>query len=226
MARDKRFRYDWTPERDAALIEVYRTRRPSALKGLSIDWGIPQSTLYNRALYVLKVTPFRTQHRVLWTDAEDALLVRYGHERPVDIQRRLRAAGFRRGLKALINHRAELKRRGLPVGAWRETFGIAEIAEGMGCAPIVVGRWIKAGLLAATAMTPNNPQAQSYQVTPQALRRFCLTHTQRLMQLHPDIVWYTDLISGGKKPASTGQHPLPAVDDREYPLPLEIAHAA
>ncbi len=75
---------------------------------------------------------------------------------------------------------------------------------------------IEAGLLAATAMTPNNPQAQSYQVTPQALRRFCLTHTQRLMQLHPDIVWYTDLISGGKKPASTGQHPLP----------LEIAHAA
>jgi len=181
MARDKRFHHDWTPEMDAALIEAYRTRRKSALKVLSIDWGIPQSTLQNRAVHKLGAIPFRTHSRVLWTDAEETFLVRYGHERPADIQRRLREAGFRRGLKA--------------------------------------------GLLAATVMTPNNPQAKNYRVKPQALRLFCLAHTQRLMQLHPDIVWYTDLICGGKRPAPPSTL-LPPVDDREYPLHLETAHAA
>lgn len=223
-------RIEWTPEMDAALIDVYRSRQRAKLKCLSLDWGIAPSTIHRRAVYTLGVTPFhRNGASTLWCDQEDALVVRFGHERPVDLQRRLREAGFRRGLKAIINHRGELKRRGCPVGAYRESLTTAEIAAGMGCSLNVVERWIKEGVLQATALTPNSLRAKHYQVKPSALRHFCLTHTQRLMRLNPDIIWYTDLIRGESKPARAARKISPAArrpdaNVIEFPLHLEAAH--
>lgn len=221
---------EWTPEMDAALVEVYRSRQRARLKCLSLDWGIAPSTIHRRAVYTLGVTPFhRNGACALWCDQEDALVVRYGHERPVDLQRRLREAGFRRGLKAIINHRGELKRRGYPVGAYRESLTTAEIAAGMRCGMSVVERWIRDRLLDATALTPNSLRAKHYQVKPSALRRFCLTHTQKLMRLNPGIVWYTDLIRGESKSAPAARKISPAARQPdahviEFPLHLEAAY--
>ena len=69
----------------------------------------------------------------LWCDQEDALVsVSATNGRWTSAP--LREAGFRRGLKAIINHHGELKRRGCPVETYRESLTTAEIAAGMGVA--------------------------------------------------------------------------------------------
>ena len=184
----------WTAEQDAALRACYREHTRGSITRLSGEWGIPISTLANRAARVLQIQPTRRIcHPRRWTAAEDALLIEQGYLPARLLAAKLAAAGFPRSVHSLENRRSELRRWGAPITQNDDALTLSEVASGLGCSEETVGRWIHRGWLKARALCPDG-RGKRYQITYAALRRFCLDYTVALIPFRPDLVWYTDLI--------------------------------
>lgn len=183
----------WTADQDAALCAAHQNHRTGAIARLGREWGIPFSTLHNRARWLgLPVTRHRGCPR-RWTAAEDQIVIDGGYLPGRALQARLAAAGFSRSVLAVEGRRRDLRQRGVPVGLDRPGLTVAEAAVGLGCSEITVCRWIRRGWLKATVLSPDSP-AKRYQIHDTDLRRFCLRYTGALAHCRPDLVWYTDLV--------------------------------
>lgn len=184
----------WTAEQDAALIAASQSPVRGARARLSRIWNIPQNCLTHRA-QALGLPPTRRTpvHPRRWLTDEDRLLIEYGHLPRKALQARLAKAGFKRSTHSLENRRAILKQQGHPVGQFRERLTVSEIMDGFNCSNETVQRWIRCGALKARALCPDS-KAKYYEVTYAALRQFCLDHVVEIARLHPDLIWYTDLI--------------------------------
>ena len=185
----------WTAEQDAELRACYQPPTRGKLTRFSAASGIPISTLAQRAVHALGLPPTRRARRaVLWSEAEDQLIIDYAYLPGRLLTQRLAAAGFPRSPHSVENRRSVLRRQGRPMGRARHTLTPDEIAVGMRCSEDTICRWIRMGWLKATALTPQCPRNKRYQITYSALRQFCLSYPLALSQLAPDLVWYTDLV--------------------------------
>lgn len=183
----------WTAEQDAALAQAYQQHRQGAITRLSLEWGIPFTTLHNRAIYQLKLSPVRhARPPRAWTAAEDQIVIDYGYLPARLLVARLAAAGFQRGASAIEVRRSALRRRGAPVDAARPGLTVAEVAAGLGCAERTVYGWVRRGQLKPKRLGPGVHQ---YVIPHAALRQFCQQNPLALANCRPDLVWYTDLLS-------------------------------
>lgn len=227
-------RIEWTPAIDDALRRVYRERRHGALKKLSHETGIGRTSLSERALITLGLSPLRHVRfakRVRWMPIDDELIVRWGHEPSACIAQRLVAAGRPlRSDKAIANHRCELRRGGHPVGAWRDDLTTDEVAVGLGVNIVTVMRWIRQGVLKAKSLRPDSVSGKFHRIAPRELRRFFYRHPTYLAPARPDLVWYNDIVFGPcpsdvqEPPKGRPRRESPAPDGIEFPLHLEAAH--
>lgn len=192
MTRPARPRRVWTAEQDAALVQTYQNHRNGAITRLSLEWGIPNNTLANRARRLgMSMTRYARPQRP-WTAAEDQIVIEYGYLSARLLSAKLAAAGFSRGISVIEARRIVLRQRGEPVSTDYPGLTVAEVAAGLGCAERTVYSWVNRGYLQIKRL---DPDSREYVITHAALRRFCQHYPLCLVHCQPDLIWYTDLLS-------------------------------
>ena len=128
---------DLTPWIEAALRREYRSGKRPDLKLLAHQLNVNRGWLKWQAS---KLGLSQRQPRPRWTDAENAILeegINAGYS-PATIRNRLKAAGYTRGVGAIIDHKELL--------GWnisREALSAHQVAEIFGVDDNVVLRWIE-----------------------------------------------------------------------------------
>ena len=164
-------KYDWTPERDAAVHRLWTEtpwgrRKRAALRDPLLR-PIPYGTLKWRALRLGLRHGFGDLKRP-WTRAEDDILETFGGELSAEsIQRRLQQAGFRRSLGA-ISDRLYKRYQRSTAGAALPAHAVARM---LGWDHSSIVRWIDAGELRADLSGGGG----RHRIMPADLARFART---------------------------------------------------
>lgn len=177
-------KYDWTPERDAAVKRLWLDVRWGARKVTAarhpLLCGIPYGTLKWRAMR-LGVRRGRGDDERPWSAAESGIVETFAGELAVEaIQRRLWGAGYHRTLRAIV---CRLSRRyyGRPLqGA---TLTVRDVAAMFGVDWHKVEEWIRRDWLHAE----KSAGAGRYRIAPASLARFIRTHGEALSKRPVDV---------------------------------------
>lgn len=154
------------PEIDAALRAARPT--PERVTQLARDFNRPRWWMAARARSLGLQLP--RLYGKPWTSEETSIL-RDGEDCAAQtVQRRLRAAGFKRSLGEINTKRLKL---GIP--APKVGYSATELARLLGVSDCTVMRWIRSDLLQATALPGGR-----WRVMPQQVRAFFVAHPLRM----------------------------------------------
>lgn len=178
-------KYNWTPDMDATMREVWRTHgRGQKLPVLHRDSrfaGIPDYMLRHRARN-LGLADLKARD---WTPAEDAILESCAGDLCAEqIARRLKAAGFARPFGAVANRIAKKYHRGMG----GQAYTAADVGRLLGWSAAVVFDWIRAGKLSAVR------QGTYYRVHPSAIASFVRREGELLGRRAVDVVTLVNIL--------------------------------
>ena len=190
----------WTPEEDGHLREGWpkvQSRQTSAER-LAKKMGLTVHQVRHRAAF-LGLRALRYGF-VPWSETEDEILGQYVHLPVRGVQKKLRAAGFKRTETAIANRRARVGASVVGNGMY---YSARELAQLMGISPIVVLRWIRLGWLTATqrgdSIADHGGPGDRWMISASAVYRLITLHTAQVANhlASADKVWLVDLLAGG-----------------------------
>jgi hypothetical protein len=196
MAPNRKPKYEFTSLIDDQIRQAYRQYwvhgDRKAIKRCARKVEIPAREIRRRAV-VLGLT--RTKEP-LWSDAEVAELERWGHLTDAAIQRKLRAAGFRRSTTGI-----HLKLKRLRIRQNADGYSAYSLAEAFGVNCHKVARWIHRKMLRAIKRGTDRTEVQngdSYWITHNAVRDFVYRYPDEVDLAKVEKLWFLDLVSGGR----------------------------
>ncbi len=187
-AKATRSRYHWTPEIDEMIRQAHNGadyKSTGAVRRLAARLGFPLRVVSRRAerLGVSRIVVER------WSDEETAVVRRNAHLSPIVIVRKLRKAGYRRTLCAVVNKIQAGRIR-------REGYSAEELAELMHVNARTISRWIESGKLKAQRVEKSNAAEGFYWfIRPRVLRRFLIEHLGEVEIRRCDKYWLVDLLT-------------------------------
>ena len=195
-APGRRVQYQLTPDVERELRALYQAKPVrGAVKRLAQEHGVPSWWMKRQAAKLGISRP--AQKDAPWSDAEDRILDKHHGRAPEYIQKRLRAAGCKRTLIAIVVHR---KRRGLSCRP-DAYYTANEVAKMLGLSDAKsVTYWINAGWLKASRMRTNRTERQGgdfHWVHHDQLRAFVIDNPHHVdLRKIPDTEWFIHLVAG------------------------------
>ncbi|GEM_PF-3075198 len=203
VVRKKGRKYpDFTPEMDAEIRRVYETevgmiapQKGRPVRELAEKFGLPRWKISKRAfrLGVVPVCHIKKKEPV-WAKAELALLRKYAALTVEQIQRRLRTAGYSRGLNAI-----KIKVYRIVGRKPRDGYSSGSLAKRFGIDSHYIERLIKSGLLKAERRGTNRTQEQGgdwWIIQEAAVRDFIIKNPEMVDFRKVDGPWLVDVVAG------------------------------
>lgn len=192
--------HPWTPEQDGQLREGWpkvQSRKTSAER-LAKKMGLTVCQVRSRAAFLgLRALRYGFEP---WSETEDEILGQYAHLPLRGVQKKLRAAGFKRTEAAIAGRRHRI---GASVVGNGQYYSAHELAQLMGISTIPVLRWIRLGWLTATqrgdSIAAHGGPGDRWLISTGAVYRLITLHTAQIAQhlASADKVWLVDLLAGG-----------------------------
>ena len=192
--------HPWTPEQDGQLRAGWpkvQSRQTTAAR-LAKKMGLTVHQVRYRAAFLgLRALRYGFEP---WSETEDELLGQYVHLPLRGVQKKLRAAGFKRTEAAIAIRRHRI---GVMVHGNGQYYSAHELAQLMGISTITVLRWIRLGWLNATprgdSTAGNGGPGDRWLISTGAVYRLITLHTAKIAQhlASADKVWLVDLLAGG-----------------------------
>lgn len=132
----------------------------------------------------------------LWSDAEVAVLERWGHLTDGAIQRRLKAAGFQRSINGI-----HLKLKRLRIKQNLDGYSATALAATFGVDGHKILYWINRKMLKASRRGTERTERQggdTYWITHRAVRDFVLQCPDEVDLRKVDKWWFLDLVTAGR----------------------------
>lgn len=137
--------------------------------------------------------PYRRAGYGRWSDQEKAILAEHGMEPAVALQRRLKKAGYTRGIRAIDTERYRLRLVGEAARRdARDHYTLNDLTELLCVSQEKIRRWIADRRLPAA--TPY--RHVEYVIQPGDLRAFLLAHPDQWEPGRCDKYWLIDLLRG------------------------------
>ncbi len=191
-------RFTLTPEIAEQIRKIYREKTGDGeVRDLARRLCIPRWRISRWALH-LGVVELRKKEPD-WSDAELAVLERWGHLTIERIQIKLKLAGFQRSLMGIL-----LKRKRMRIPANFEEYTATKLAECFGVYVKTVTRWIVLGYLRAGKRGTDRSEAQGgdmWWIREKDVRRFVVENVELVDFRKVDKVWLVDLLTTRKEKA-------------------------
>lgn len=187
---------EFTPAMDDLVRAAYRQYRVfsnrKAIGNCARKLGIPRWIVNRRG----RDLGLAQTKEALWSDAEIAVLERWGHLTDAVIQRKLKAAGYSRSNTAI-----HLKVKRLRIKQNLDGYSAWSLAQALGVDSHKVSLWIRRKLLQATLRGTRRTEAQggdSYWITHKAVRDFVLRCPDEIDLAKVEKMWFLDLVTAGR----------------------------
>lgn len=189
-------KYEFTPAMDDLLRAAYYQYRVysnrTAIGHCARTLGIPRWVVNRRA----RALGLAHVKESLWSEAETAVLERWGHLTDAVIQRKLKSAGYSRSVTAI-----HLKLKRLRIKQNLDGYSAYSLAEAFGVDSHKVSLWIRRKLLSATWRGTERTERQggdSYWITHRAVRDFVLRYPDEIDLAKVEKIWFLDLVTAGR----------------------------
>src|ERR1700691_1114197 len=189
-------KYEFTPLIDDLIRRAYRQYRVygnrQAISRCARKVEIPSWKIRRRAVD-LGLTRTKEQ---LWSDAEVAILERWGHLTDAVIQRKLKAAGFHRSVNGI-----HLKMKRLRIKQNLDGYSANTLALAFGVDSHKVTHWIHRNMLRATRRGTERTERQggdTYWIAHKAVHDFVLAHPDEIDLRKVEKWWFLDLLTAGR----------------------------
>jgi hypothetical protein len=213
-------RFRWTPQHDERLRRAYENGKVGAVKDLAHSLGITPGQARYRAGELGLATRWQTGP---WTDPEVEFVEAHTHLRRTTISALMKRRGWVRtpvAIQQLINRKAL-------AGANDRYLPAATVAACLGVAPMVVYKWLRAGLLSSDSPTGGEQDGRPvYLIENRELARFIVQNPLKIDPRKFDWPWVSDLLARyGSFGLIEGRTTIErvAILDREGRSPREIA---
>ncbi|MBY0502716.1 MAG: hypothetical protein K2X03_02320 [Bryobacteraceae bacterium] len=194
--QSRRRKYSFTPTMDDEIRRAYHlfldfsNRR--AISACARKLQLPKWMVTRRGA----VLGLARVKEPVWSDAEVALLERWGHLTDAVIQRKLKAEGFERSINGV-----HLKMRRLRIKQNLDGYSAHALALAFGVDGHKITYWINRKMLKASRRQTDRTEQQggdTYWITHAAVREFILSHPDEIDLRKVEKWWFLDLITAGR----------------------------
>ena len=170
------------------------TRRKLKAAQVAAQLKLPEHWVRSRAMAL----GLAISHRRMppWSEEEDNYICENRHLHYDVLRNRLKNRGWYRSSGAILNRLYQLGQSTQRTG---NSYSIHYLASLLGVTEKTIGRWVRLGWLPAKARSPgknHHGAPVEYAITPQAVRKFLITHTHYVDISQADKHWLISLLAG------------------------------
>jgi hypothetical protein len=185
-------KYVFTPEMDKEIQYTYSINTDSKPRVINLakKFNMPRWAVYQRALKIGAVTSSHQKNP--WKEEEISILEKYARYEPQTIRKKLKKAGYERGIASIV-----LNRKRMRLLSNLKGMSACLCAEFLGVDLHWVLNHINTGSLKAETIRRDREGKSNYFIREKDLRRFIITNPDRIDLRKVEKYYFIELVANG-----------------------------